>query len=261
MSTSPFSPQPPHLMIQVWTPRPPVQAFAEASRAVQASGATPAGALQTAPAGSTFVRPADLGDEIRRQDVDIDTYWHLVSGADPRMQVVRAAFIRDGEPVVVQYGPAQAGDGHPLVVAAYAAGLDVPEDLREEADGIAARRSTDWSLALLSRMAAADTGALYGTVTVEEPMPAAAELAAGAELTGTPFVARTLTDAAPDLLPALRTTMPGLQEIEWTAGTVFAGDALFRTDGAATAWADHAQDAEAGRLVGTAVSNLLGRPR
>jgi hypothetical protein len=76
---------------------------------------------------------------------------------------------------------------------------------------------------------AADTGALYGTVTVEEPMPTAAELAAGAELTGTPFVARALTDAAPDLLPALRAAMPDLQEIELPAGTLFAGDAPFRT--------------------------------
>jgi hypothetical protein len=258
MSTSPFYPQPPHLMVQVWTPRPPAEAFAAASRAVQASGATPAGAVQTAPAGLTFVWLSDLGDAVRRQDVDGDTYWQLVSGADTRIEVVRAAFVRDGEPVVVEYGPAPAGEVHPLIVATYAAGLDLPEDIREEADEVTARRTAEWSLALLSRMAA-DTGALYGTVTVEESMPTAAGLATGAELTGTPLVARALTDAAPDLLPALRAAMPDLQEIELPAGTLFAGDAPFRTDGGATVWADHAQDAQVGRLVGTAVNNMLGR--
>ena len=260
MTTSPFYPQPPHLMVQVWTPQRAVQAFAAVSRAVQASGATPAGALETAPAGLTYVWRTDLGDALRQQDVDGDDYWQLVSGADTSIQVVRAAFIRGDEPVVVEYGPAPAGETHPLIVTTYAAGLDLPEDIREEADEATGRRTAQWSLSLLSRMAA-DTGALYGTVTVEESMPAAAELAAGAELTGTPFVARALSDAVPDLLPALRAAMANLQEIELATGTAFVGDAAFRTDGAATVWADHTLDAEVGRLVGTAVNTLLGRER
>jgi hypothetical protein len=119
-----------------------------------------------------------------------------VSGVDTRTQLVRAAFIRDGEPVVVGYGPAPAGESHPLIVATYAAGLDLPEDMRKETDVAAAHRSAEWSLALLSRLAG-DTGALYGTVTVEESMPSPTDLLHGMELTGTPFVARALTDSAP----------------------------------------------------------------
>jgi hypothetical protein len=53
--------------------------------------------------------------------------------------------------------------------------------------------------------------------------------------------------------------LTALQEIDRAAGTVFAATAPFRTDGAASAWADHARDAEAGRLVGTAVDALIPR--
>src|SRR3954469_23903693 len=56
---------------------------------------------------------------------------------------------------------------------------------------------------MLSQMTA-DTGALYGPMTLEESMPNPAQLAAGAELTGTPVMATWLTDAAQALLPALR---------------------------------------------------------
>jgi hypothetical protein len=260
MTASPFYPQPPHLMVQVWTPRPPVEAFAAACRAVQASGATPAGALETAPAGLSYVWRTDLGDAVHQQDVEGDDFWRLLSGADTSIQVVRAAFVRADEPVVVEYGPAPASENHPLIVATYAAGLDLPEDIRDEADEANGRRTAQWSLSLLSALAA-DTGALYGTVTIEETMQAPAELAAGAELTGTPFVAHALTNAIPDLLPALRATLADLQEIELATGTAFAGDAATRSDGAPTVWADHAQDAEVGHLVGTAVNTLLGRER
>lgn len=181
-----------------------------------------------------------------------------MSGADTRVHVLQAAFTLDGEPVVVEYGPAPAGDSHPLIAATYAAGLDLPGDVRDEEDEMAAGRSARWSLALLAQMAT-NTGALYGTVTVEETMPSPADLANGAGLTGTPFVARRLTDSAPGLLPALRGTLPASQEIAWPTGTLFADVAPFRTDGAAGAWADHAQATKAGRLVGTAVNNQLNR--
>ena len=49
--------------------------------------------------------------------------------------------------------------------------------------------------------------------------------------------------------------------IDVPAGTLVADIAPFRTDDGPDVWADHAQDAEAGRLVGTAVNNLLSRPR
>jgi uncharacterized membrane protein len=104
MSTSPFYPQPPRLMVQVWTPRPPVEAFAAVSLALEVSGARPLGAVETASVGATFAR-----------------------------------------------------DG---------------------ADEAAARRTATWSLDLPWRMVT-DAGALYGTVTVESPMPTPAQLAAG----------------------------------------------------------------------------------
>jgi hypothetical protein len=256
MTASPFYPQPPHLMVQVWTPRPPVEAFAAVALAVQASGARGTGAVATAPVGATFAWLSDLDDVIRRQDVDEETFRMMLSREVDGTRVVRAAFVREGEPVVLEYGASPAGDPHPLLVATYAIGLDLPEDLREEADEVVARRTARWSLDLLERMAS-DTGALYGTVTVEGAMPTPAQLATGAELRGTPFVARTLTDAAPELLPALRVKLSALQEIDQASGTVFAATAPFRTDGAASAWADHIRDAEVGRLVGTAVDALL----
>lgn len=46
----------------------------------------------------------------------------------------------------------------------------------------------------------------------------------------------------------------------WPIHSVFANIAPFRTDGAPDVWADHAQDATVGRLVGTAVNALLNRP-
>src|SRR5689334_18924107 len=95
-------------MVQVWTPRPPVEAFAAACRAVQASGAAPTRALETAPAGLTYVWRTDLGGAVQQKDVDGDAYWRLVSGADTSTQVVRAAFVRADESVVVEYGPAPA---------------------------------------------------------------------------------------------------------------------------------------------------------
>lgn len=256
MSTSPFYPQPPHLMVQVWTPRPPLEAFAAVALAVQASGAEPTGAVETAPVGAGFAWLFDLDDAVRRRDVDVETFRQLVSGADDGVRVVRAAFVRDGEPVVVEYGASPAGDPHPMLVATYAAGLDLPEEVREEPDEAAARRTAGWSVALLSRMVA-DTGALYGTVTVEEPMPTPAQLASGAELTGTVLVSLRLTDAVPDLVPAMAAALPGAQELRLPEGTLFAGVRPFRTDGRASVWADHAQDTEVGRLVGTAVNDLL----
>jgi hypothetical protein len=243
-------------MVQLWTPRPPDEAFADAAFAVQAAGARRASAVETAPAGATFAWLSDLDDVIRRRDVDDETFRILVSRADDGTRVVRAAFVRDGEPVVLEYGPSPAGDPHPLLVATYAAGLDLPEDVREEADEAAARRTATWSLDLLGRMAAG-TGALYGTVTVEQPMPTPALLVSGAELSGTPFITRRLMDAVPDLVPALAATLAAKQHRALPGGVLFAGTAPFRTDGAPGVWADHARDAEAARLVGTAVNTFL----
>jgi hypothetical protein len=131
---------------------------------------------------------------------------------------------------------------------------DPAADVREEADEVTARHTARWSMDLLARTAA-DTGALYGTVAVEQPMRTPAALAAGGELAGLPFVGRALTDAVSELLPALRNTLWDHQEIDVPVGTLFADIAPFRTDDGPDVWADHAQDAEAGPLVGTAVSS------
>jgi hypothetical protein len=86
-------------------------------------------------------------------------------------------------------------------------GVDAPTAGRGVRRGVpgrsGVRRTAQWSLSLLSRLAA-DTGALYGTVTVEETMPAVFVLDVGWVFCCLSFVAHALTDAVPDLLPALR---------------------------------------------------------
>jgi hypothetical protein len=53
--------------------------------------------------------------------------------------------------------------------------------------------------------------------------------------------------------------IPASQEIPWPDGALFADTAPFRTDGADGVWVDHSQSTAVGRLVGSAVMDLLGR--
>jgi hypothetical protein len=247
-------PDPPHLSVSVWSPAPEAATFAGVCRAVADRGGSPTGVLLTAPAGTRF----EWLHELQREPEDVSSRFdELIGGADPRVEVFRAGYLRSGDLIVVERAPGPRDERHPLQATMYGDVLATPMDLWSDEDRAAAAAFSAWLLSLSSDVVA-ETDALYGAVQSEAELPTPSQLLAASPVYGDLFVSAALIDDDASLLGDLRMIDPRSEERRWPGGVLLADYGPLRTDGVTNPF-EHSVGRSTALRLGRAVEGYLAR--
>ncbi|WP_432893183.1 hypothetical protein ACQPYH_19415 [Kribbella sp. CA-245084] len=207
-------PKPPHLTVAVWSGDDDRSTFARACEVAAEFGCTPTGASEDGPGVSKVgYRGKGLGTVIVE---------HL-------------------------FGPDT--EAHPVAISLSAAALGWPEGMWTANDRKAAYKLAGWATDVLRELTAR-TGALYGSIAVEETLPTPSALRAGTPITSLPFLSAKLPPAA---LRTFQAAFPQTQPIAWHHGTFFPGWRPFARANPSTV------DRTALRAASTALGNALSR--
>ncbi|TDW76369.1 hypothetical protein EV653_1515 [Kribbella pratensis] len=132
--------------------------------------------------------------------------------------------------VIVERLFAAEGETHPVAISLSARELGWPEALWTAKDRKAAYKLAGWATDVLRELTAR-TGALYGSIAVEETLPTPSALRAGISISSLPFLSAELPTAVFDKFYA---AFSRTQPVEWPHGTFFPDWKPF-TKGSATA--------------------------
>lgn len=197
-------PRPPHLTIAVWVAGNDEVAFGQACDTAAEFGCTPSGAVEVAPRGRPFVMLQDLEDRATVQlgGADLDS---MVHGQHPVSRPLKAGYrAKPWGTTIVEHLLGTEAEPHPVAISSSAGALGWPEELWTAKDRKAAYRLAAWATDVL-RDLTARTGALYGSIAVEETLPTPTALRAGTPISSLPFLSANLP---PGVLRAFHTAFP-----------------------------------------------------
>lgn len=230
-STSPLYPDPPHLIVSVYSDQPEVVTFAKVCEAAEDIGCSPLGVVEVAPLDREFELVTDLGGAAEvLAGQDPMRVQHIVAGKDPRLRAVKAAFSHHkfGK-VVVEYVLSLAGDLHPIALTVSASSLGFPERLWTGRQRRSAYVMADWTGTALE-VASARCDALYGAIGVEYSLPTPRQFRDGkAKLPTEVFVSRRLLDGSSSVESGLRRAFAGGEVTDWANGTFLSGWAPYNS--------------------------------
>jgi hypothetical protein len=242
-------PAPPHLMIAVWVAQDEEMAFGRACDVANEFGCVPSGVIEASPRGRSFRMVQDLEDRwtARLGFGELDS---MVHGRDPVSRSLKAGYRGKGlGTVIVEHLFGTEAETHPVAVSLSAGALGLPDELRKPKDRKAAYKLAGWATDVLRELTAR-TGALYGSIAVEETLPTPSALRAGTPISSLPFLSAKLP---PAVLHALRTAFPQTQPISWPHGTFFPSWKPFARANPATV--DRAALSAASTALGNALSS------
>lgn len=210
-------PRPPHLTIAVWVAGNDEVAFGQACDTAAEFGCTPSGAVEVAPRGRPFVMLQDLEDRATVQlgGADLDS---MVHGQHPVSRPLKAGYrAKPWGTTIVEHLLGTEAEPHPVAISLSAGALGWPDELWTAKDRKTAYRLAAWATDVL-RDLTARTGALYGSIAVEETLPTPTALRAGTPISSLPFLSANLP---PGVLRAFHTAFPKTQPTNWPHGTFF----------------------------------------
>ncbi|MFC6157076.1 hypothetical protein [Kribbella jiaozuonensis] len=210
-------PSPPHLTIAVWVASDDELAFGQACDTAIEFGCTSSGVVEIAPRGRAFAMLQDLEDR-STEHLSGAEFDSMVHGAHPMSRPLKAGFRRKGiGTVIVEHLLGTATEPHPVAISLSAGALGWPEELSTAKDRKAAYRLAVWATDVL-RDLTARTGALYGSIAVEETLPTPTALSTGTPLSTQPFLS---TNLPPAVLRAFQAACPQSHPTPWPHGTFF----------------------------------------
>lgn len=210
-------PQPPHLTIAVWVAGDDELAFGQACDSAVEFGCTASGVVEIGPRGRAFGMVQDLEDRsiVQLGAADFDS---MVHGRHPVSRPLKAGFrVKRWGTVIVEHLLGTEAEPHPVAISLSAGALGWPEELSTAKDRKAAYRLAGWATDVL-RDLTARTGALYGSIAVEETLPTPTRLRAGTPVGTLPFLSAKLP---PAVLRAFHTAFPQTHPTVWPHGTFF----------------------------------------
>ena len=119
--------------------------------------------------------------------------------------------------VIVERLFAAEGETHPVAISLSARELGWPEALWTAKDRKAAYKLAGWATDVLRELTAR-TGALYGSIAVEETLPTPSALQTGISISGLPFLS---TELPPRVFEKFYAAFGRTQPVEWPHGTFF----------------------------------------
>jgi hypothetical protein len=216
-------PDPPHLMIMVYSEEPEIGTFAALCAVAEQCGCEPTGLLQIAPRNQEFDLVADLGDAQERRTVSSPDHAKLIGGEDPALRVVKAEYSHPGFGIViVEYLLRYDGDRHPIGVVTYAGPHGMPIELWTDDDRRISGELTQWSRSVLES-ATSKCDPLYGAISVEQTLQGPSRLMSGdVELPHEVYVAKRLLNRNQAATGRLRSAFTGGNEADWPNGRFYA---------------------------------------
>lgn len=210
-------PEPPHLTIAVWTAEDDEQAFGRACDIAVEFGCTPSGVVELAPRGRPFAMLQDLAD---RSTVELTgaEFESAVHGGDPVSRPLKAGYRAKGT-VIVEHLYGTEVEAHPVAISLSAGALGLPQELWRSKDRKAAYKLAAWATDVLRELTAR-TGAVYGSIAVEETLPTPSALRAGHAISSLPFLSASLPST---VVHKFQTAFNQTKPVNWTHGTFFPG--------------------------------------
>jgi hypothetical protein len=210
-------PEPPHLMIAVWVASDDEVAFGQACDTAVEYGCTPSGVVEVAPRGRPFAMLQDLEDRSTAQLSGAE-FESMVHGAGSESRPLKAGYrAKRLGTVIIEHLFGTEKEPHPVAISLSAGALGWPEDPWTSKDRKAAYKLADWATDVL-RDLTARTGALYGSIAIEETLPTPTALRAGTPISTLPFLS---TKLAPAVLRTFHTAFPQTHPVNWPHGTFF----------------------------------------
>ncbi|WP_134116852.1 hypothetical protein [Kribbella kalugense] len=151
----------------------------------------------------------------------------VVRGGDPVSRALKAGYRGKGlGTVIVEHLFGTEVETHPVAVSLSAGALGLPEGLWTLKDRKAAYKLAGWASDVL-RDLTSRTGAVYGSIAIEETLPTPSALRASHSISSLPFLSTKLPAV---VLDKFHTAFSRTQPVAWPHGIFFPGWTPFAKD-------------------------------